>query len=167
MQGALLLESDLSTGSTLFILSLVSRFRNGGKSGEMRTLGSHGLPWVPRVPIRWMKRLGFGTHVAMDTCSPARQASEAACKQFAWKCIIVNHGVFMSTVLQVFSPTSWRSTWLMETEPSFVRRHLRRRCSLLNPFESTMAVTMVSLNYPGLETHLTSSDVKWVMWALM
>ena len=51
MQGALL-ESDLSTGFTLFILSLVSRFRNGGKSGEMRTLGSHGLPWVPRVPIR-------------------------------------------------------------------------------------------------------------------
>lgn len=53
MQGALL-ESDLSTGFTLFILlvSLVSRFSNGGKSGEMRTLGSHGLPWVPRVPIR-------------------------------------------------------------------------------------------------------------------
>lgn len=125
----------------------------------MRTLGSHGLPWVPRVPIRWMKRLGFGTHVAMDTCSPARQASEAACKQFAWKCIIVNHGVFMSTVLQVFSPTSWRSTWLMETEPSFVRRHLRRRCSLLNPFESTMAVTMVSLNYPGLETWRQMSHV--------
>ena len=51
MQGASL-ESDLSTGFTLFILFLVSRFSNGGKSGEMRTLGSHGLPWVPRVPIR-------------------------------------------------------------------------------------------------------------------